>query len=143
MQVRVRKEPEGKNAKGGRKKCSRKIFQKISQKIEDITFTGFYSISGYLRNLRGRLLSSEKFSEVFTLWVFTLKPFPEGAATEGPLALRSQVGPPDSVRDLKEETHRPTRDPPRRPRPSGRRDLLDTQLETDSVAHDKPRLAIL
>ena len=39
-------------------------------------YTGFYSISGYLRNLRGRLLSSEKFSEVFTLWVFTLKPFP-------------------------------------------------------------------
>ena len=52
------------------------MFQKISQKIEDITFTGSYSISGYLRNLRGRLLSSEKFSEVFTLWVFTLKPFP-------------------------------------------------------------------
>ena len=75
-------DPEGKNAKGknfwklrGRKKCLRKIFQKISQKIEDITFIGFYSISGYLRNLRGRLLSSEKFSEVFTLWVFTLKPF--------------------------------------------------------------------
>ena len=38
-------------------------------------YTGFYSISGYLRNLRGRLLSSEKFSEVFALWVFTLKPF--------------------------------------------------------------------
>ena len=31
-----------------KKKCSQKIFQKISQKIEDITFTGFYSISGYL-----------------------------------------------------------------------------------------------
>ena len=30
----------------------------------------------YLRNLRGRLLSYEKFSEVFTLWVFALKPFP-------------------------------------------------------------------
>ena len=27
--------------------------------------------SGYLRNLRRRLLSSEKFSEVFALWVFT------------------------------------------------------------------------
>ena len=39
-------------------------------------FYWFLSISGYLRNLRGRLLSSEKFSEVFTLWVFTLKPFP-------------------------------------------------------------------
>ena len=39
-------------------------------------YTGFYGISGYLRNLRGRLLSSEKFSEVFTLGVFTLKPFP-------------------------------------------------------------------
>ena len=33
-------------------------------------FTGFESISGYLRNLRGRLFSSEKFSDVFTLWVF-------------------------------------------------------------------------
>ena len=41
-------------------------------------YTGFQSISGCLRNLRGRLLSSEKFSEAFTLWVFTtLKPFPE------------------------------------------------------------------
>ena len=29
-----------------------------------IIFTGFYSISGYLRNLRGRLLSSEKFSSL-------------------------------------------------------------------------------
>ena len=48
----------------------------ISEDFSDLTFTGFYSISGYLRNLRGRLLSSEKFSEVFTLWVFTLKPFP-------------------------------------------------------------------
>ena len=68
-------------------KCSQMIFQKISQTIEDITFTGFSSLSGYhfywifeysgyLRNLRGRLLSSEKFSDVFTLWVFTLKPFP-------------------------------------------------------------------
>ena len=47
-----------------------------SQKIEDITFGGFETISGCLRNLRGRLLSSEKFSEVFALWVFTLKPFP-------------------------------------------------------------------
>ena len=36
----------------------------------------FASIFGYLRNLRGRLLSSEKFSQVFTLWVFALKPFP-------------------------------------------------------------------
>ena len=51
--------------------------------MEDITFAGFYSISGYLRNLRGRLLSSEKFSEVFTLWVFTLKPFPEWGAEKG------------------------------------------------------------
>ena len=48
----------------------------VSEDFSDLTFTGFYSISGYLRNLRGRLLSSEKFSEVFTLWVFTLKPFP-------------------------------------------------------------------
>ena len=47
-----------------------------SEDFSDLTFTGFYSISGYLRNLRGRLLSSEKFSEVFALWVFTLKPFP-------------------------------------------------------------------
>ena len=52
-------------------KCSQKIFQQISQKIDDITFyTVFKSISGYLRNLRGRLLSSEKLSEVFALWVF-------------------------------------------------------------------------
>ena len=36
----------------------------------------FEVFSGYLRNLRGRLLSSEKFSEVFALWVLTLKPFP-------------------------------------------------------------------
>ena len=48
----------------------------ISEDFSDLTFTGFYSISGYLRNLRGRLLSSEKFLEVFTLWVFTLQPFP-------------------------------------------------------------------
>ena len=49
----------------------------ISEDFSDLTFTGFYSISGYLRNRRGRLLSSEKFSEVFTPWVFTLKPFPD------------------------------------------------------------------
>ena len=57
----------------------------ISEDISDLTFTGFYSISGYLRNLRGRLLSSEtfKFSEVFTLCVFTLKPFPEPGVSEG------------------------------------------------------------
>ena len=36
----------------------------------------FSSILGYLRNFCKRLLSSEKFSEVFTLWVFPLKPFP-------------------------------------------------------------------
>ena len=36
----------------------------ISEDFSDLTFTGIYSISGYLRNLRGRLLSSEKFSEV-------------------------------------------------------------------------------
>ena len=66
------------------------MFQKISQKIEDITFTGFYSISGYLRNLRGRLLSSEKFSEVFTLWVFTLKPFP---VREGESLMKVGQGP--------------------------------------------------
>ena len=55
----------------------KKMFaEDISEDFSDLTFTGFYSISGYLRNLRGRLLSSEKFSEVFTLWVFTLKPFP-------------------------------------------------------------------
>ena len=39
-------------------------------------------MSGYLRNLRGRLLSSEKFSEVFALWVFTLEPFPENKPQE-------------------------------------------------------------
>ena len=32
----------------------------------------FKSISGYLRNLRGRLLSSQEFSEVLALSVFTL-----------------------------------------------------------------------
>ena len=54
-----------------------KIFaEDISEDFSDLTFARFYSISGYLRNLRGRLLSSEKFSEVFTLSVFTLKPFP-------------------------------------------------------------------
>ena len=42
----------------------------ISEEFSDITSTGSYSISGYLRNLRGRLLSSEKFSEVFTLLGF-------------------------------------------------------------------------
>ena len=42
----------------------------ISEDFSDLTFTGLFSISGYLRNLRGRLLSSEKFSEVFTLWGF-------------------------------------------------------------------------
>ena len=66
--IGFRKDPEGKNAKGKNLsklcgKCSQKIFQKISQKLEDVTFTGFSSISGYLQNLRGRLLSSEKFSE--------------------------------------------------------------------------------
>ena len=43
-------------------KCLQMIFQKISQKKEDIIFTGFWSISGYVRNLRGSLFSSEKFS---------------------------------------------------------------------------------
>ena len=61
-----------------RKESSQKKFQKISQKIDDITLIGFWSISGNLRNLRGRLLSSEKFSEVFTLWLLPLKPFPVG-----------------------------------------------------------------
>ena len=76
----IRKDPEGKNAKGKNfwKLRGRKMFaEDISEDFSDLTFTGFYSISGYLRNLRGRLFSSEKFSEVFTLWVFTLKPFPE------------------------------------------------------------------
>ena len=52
------------------------ISEDFSEDREYHFYTVFYSISGYLRNLRGRLLSSEKFSEVFTLWVFTLKPFP-------------------------------------------------------------------
>ena len=56
------------------------IFQKISQKIEDIALTGFQSRSGYLRNLRGRLLSSEKFLEAFALWVCTLKPCPDNGS---------------------------------------------------------------
>ena len=54
----------------------------ISEDFSDLTLTGFYSFSGYLRNLRGRLLSSEKFSEVFTLWVFTLKLRSHGGGTE-------------------------------------------------------------
>ena len=33
----------------------------------------------FLQNLRGRLLSSEKFSEFLTIWVSTLKLFPETA----------------------------------------------------------------
>ena len=67
----------------------------ISEDFPDLTFTGFYSISGYLRNLRGRLLSSEKFSEVFTLWVFTLKPFSDnrkgGTARGGTAKMRSRT----------------------------------------------------
>ena len=48
-----------------------------------IGFLEYFWISS--RNLRGRLLSSEKFSEVFTLWVFTLKPFPVNKSSkEGP-----------------------------------------------------------
>ena len=77
-----RKDPEGKNAKGKNfenfaeeKNVRRRYF---SEDFSDLTFTGIYSISGYFRNPRGRLLSSEKFSEVFALWVFTLKPFPGG-----------------------------------------------------------------
>ena len=61
----------------------KKMFaEDISEDFSDLTLTGFYSVSGYLRNLRGRLLSSERFSEVFTLWVFTLKPFPEREVCE-------------------------------------------------------------
>ena len=55
------------NAKGQKllktsrkKKMFAEDMSEDSQKIEDITFTGFLSISGYLRNLCGRLLSSEK-----------------------------------------------------------------------------------
>ena len=66
----------------------------ISEDFSDLTFTGFYSISGYLRNLRGRLLSSEKFSEVFTLWVFTLKPFPD---SEMPSALLGERTSPEPL----------------------------------------------
>ena len=46
-------------------------------------------MSGYLRNLRGRLLSSEKFSEVFALWFFTLKPFP-GDVSETPVIFNAR-----------------------------------------------------
>ena len=53
-------------------------FQKISLRRLKISllldFRAFFRMS--LRNLRGRLLSSEKFSDAFALWVFTLKPFP-------------------------------------------------------------------
>ena len=63
----------------------------ISEDFSDLTFTGFDSISGYLRNLRGRLLSSEKFSEVFALWVFTLKPFSEDDPIRCFVCLRDQL----------------------------------------------------
>ena len=70
----------------------------ISEDFSDLTFTGFYSISGYLRNLRGRLLSSGKISEVFTLWVFTLKPFPGSTNKEkGREKKESQPEPPEQV----------------------------------------------
>ena len=58
-------------------KTSRKktIFaEDISEDLSDLTFTGFY-ISGYLRNLRGRLLSSEKFSEVLPFGFLPLSRF--------------------------------------------------------------------
>ena len=76
-----RKNLEGKNAKGKnfrklradennfRRRCFRRFLRSHFYWI-------LYSTSGYLRNLRGRLLSSEKLSEVFTLWVLTLTPFP-------------------------------------------------------------------
>ena len=51
----IRKDPEGKNAKGknfwelrGRKNISQKLFQMISQKIEDITLTLFFCLSIFL-----------------------------------------------------------------------------------------------
>ena len=52
------------------------ISEDVSEDRRYHFYTGSYRIYGYLRNLRGRLLSPEKFSEVFALWVFTLKLFP-------------------------------------------------------------------
>ena len=79
LQFRVGK---SQRVKKQRVKTSENFAEETKMFAEDISedfsdhFTGIYSIAGYLRNLRGRLLSSEKFSEVFTLWVFTLKSFP-------------------------------------------------------------------
>ena len=77
----------------------KKLFtEDISEDFSDLTFAGFYSISGYLRTLRGRLLSSEKFSEVFALWVFTLKPF---RAQFCPMALVGELAKCDQKMTLK------------------------------------------
>ena len=76
----------------------KKFAEDISEDFSEDTRYHFYwiqSISGYLRNLRGRLLSSEKFSEVSTLWVFSLKPFSRqsrGDASQGQTI--SQSNPP-------------------------------------------------
>ena len=66
----------------------------ISEDFSDLTFTlDFVVFLDIFENLRGRLLSSEKFSEVFTLWVFTLKPFPvSGRISRGrPEVIRADV----------------------------------------------------
>ena len=47
---------------------------------EDRSYHFYWSISG---NLRGRLLSSEKFLEVLTLWVFTLSRLRNSVGTDG------------------------------------------------------------
>ena len=77
LPIKIRKEPEDKNAKtktsenfAEEKMFAEDITEDFSEDRRYHFHSGFSSISGYLRNLRRRLLSSEKFSEVFTLWVF-------------------------------------------------------------------------
>ena len=60
----------------------------ISEDFSEDRRCHFYWIleySGYLRNPRRRLLSSEQFSEVSTLLVFTLKPVPANLSVSGHL----------------------------------------------------------
>ena len=54
-------------------KVRRRYFIRFFQKIERITFTGCWIFSKSSRKI---VFFSEKFSEVFTLWVFALKPYP-------------------------------------------------------------------
>ena len=113
----LRKEPEGKNAKGknfwklrGRKKGSQKIFQKISQKSFLLDFSVFLDIFEIFAKIA---FFSEKFPEVFTLWVFTLKPVP------GPLFSQEQI-PQICDRHCQGNVARPC--------PKGTRQLIATAL---------------